>query len=105
MAGNSSGGGGNSGGGGGNSGGDDGSSGDSDGHFGDGSAVSLLVLMLGLTATGLILLRFELAQMPKTHRKGQHRQQACGMPFDYLTPSHAQLWCAGCDWHGCQNSL
>ena len=31
--------------------------------------MSLLVLLLGLTATGLILLRFELDQMPKWKRK------------------------------------
>jgi len=31
--------------------------------------VSLVVLLLGLTATGLILLRFELGQMPKRKRK------------------------------------
>lgn len=31
--------------------------------------MSLLVLLLGLTATGLILLRFELGQMPKRKRK------------------------------------
>lgn len=55
-----------------NGGGDN--SGDSGGHFGDGNAISLLVLMLGLTATGLILLRFELGQMPKTtHKSGKAR--------------------------------
>lgn len=68
-------GGGSSGGGGsgGSSGGSGGAGGgDSGGHF-DGNAVSLLVLMLGLTATGLILLRFELGQMPKTtHKPGEH---------------------------------
>ena len=71
-AGNSGGSGGSSGAGGGNSGGaDSNSGGDSgDGHFSiDGSAVSLLVLMLGLAATGAILLRFELDQMPKTSHK------------------------------------
>ena len=31
--------------------------------------MSLLVLLLGLTATGLILLRFELDRMPKRKRK------------------------------------
>ena len=35
----------------------------------DGAAISLLVLLLGLTATGLILLKFELDQMPKRRRK------------------------------------
>ena len=60
-----------SGGGGGGDNGSGGDGGDSGGHF-DGNAISLLVLMLGLTATGLILLRFELGLMPKAaHKPGE----------------------------------
>lgn len=71
-AGNSGRSGGNSGGGSGNSGGS-GEGDGGDGHFSiDGSAVSLLVLMLGLAAAGTVLLRFELDQMPKTsHKSGK----------------------------------
>ncbi|KAL0044094.1 hypothetical protein WJX82_008856 [Trebouxia sp. C0006] len=67
-------------------GGSGGGSGSNDGGDGgsSGSAVSLLVLLLGLTATGLILLRFELGQMPKRKRK----QGSFPMPYAMTVLAH-----------------
>ena len=54
---------------------------DGGGGGGGGNAISLLVLLLGLTATGLILLRFELGQMPKKkHKAGEHLLVLCYQP-------------------------
>ena len=52
--------------------------------------MSLLVLLLGLTATGLILLRFELGQMPKRKRK----QGTCLQCALCLTDVNTKLFCS-----------